>query len=367
MNKIICQPPILQCPLAKSGGEKSRGEKSRGKVIGMILRSFLLSKSIGLLLFINSLFVIPAFAQSSSFSNLIIFGDSISDTGNAAFIDLPFPFFENRISNGPIAVDLIANALNLSSERSGHLLGNIEGFNYAVVGGNIEGSDPEDMNQQVDAYLDRVDQQAESDALYVLIMGGNDLRDIRGITNPSQATQRISSAVIELERQIERLVAAGARAFFVTNVPNVGRIPETLERVSTDPDIVSRAEGYVREYNVVFEQAMTSFRQRSDLSFVTFDFFAAFENVLDNGLSLGFSNTTEGCFDIDGPTIELECIILGFESRVFFDSVHPSSAASLIVGNQMIAALPPFPLPEQPIAPPLGTSIIVPIIQLLLD
>jgi len=331
------------------------------------LKYSLPGRSVCLLLFFNNLCVASAFAQSSDFSNLIIFGDSISDTGNAAVVDLPFPFFENRISDGPISVDLIANALNLSSERSGHLLGRTDGFNYAVVGGNIEGAEPEDMNQQVSTYLDRVDQQAETEALFVLIMGGNDLRDIRGITDPIEATQRINSAIIELQRQIERLITAGARAFFVTNVPNVGRIPETLERASTDPNIVARATGYVSQYNVMFEQTMSPYRQRSDLSFVTFDFFNAFENILDNGLSLGFTNTTEGCFDIDGPTIELECIILGFESRVFFDSVHPSSATSLIVANQMIAALPTVPLPEPPMNPPVEIPIVAPIIQLLLE
>ena len=324
-------------------------------------------KSACLLLLINSLDMIPAFAQSADYSNLIIFGDSISDTGNAAILDLPFPFYENRISDGPIAVDLIANALGLSSERSEHLVGREVGFNYAVVGGNIEGSEPEDMNQQVNAYLDRVNQQAEPDALYVLIMGGNDLRETRGITDPFVATQRISFAVAELERQIERLVTAGARAFFVTNGPNVGRIPETLERVPSDPNIVARAEDYVRQYNALFEQTMAPFRQRSDLSFVTFDFFEAFENLLDNGTSLGFRNTTEGCFDIDSLSIELECLIFGFESRVFFDSVHPSSATSLIIGNQMIAALPSLPLPEQPTDMPATTIILAPIIQLLLD
>ena len=339
----------------------------QGAVIKLILRAFYLAKFMGVLILFNSLFMMPVFAQITDYSNLIIFGDSISDTGNAAVVDLPFPFFANRISNGPIAVDLIADALNLSSERSGHLLGRTEGFNYAVVGGNIVGSEPEDMNQQVSAYLTRVSQQAESDALYVLIMGGNDLRDIRGITDPGEAAQRISSAVTELERQIERLIAAGARAFFVTNGPNIGRIPESLERVAIDPNIVSRAEGYVGQYNALFEQVMSPLRQRQDLSFVTFDFFQAFENVLDNGPSFGFTNTIEGCFDIDGPTIELECILLGFETRAFFDSVHPSSATSRIIGNQMITALPSLPVPEEPISPADSTPVIAPILLLLLE
>ncbi len=43
----------------------------------------------------------------AQFSQLYTFGDSLSDTGNLASItlDFPPPFFMNRISNGPVAVE----------------------------------------------------------------------------------------------------------------------------------------------------------------------------------------------------------------------------------------------------------------------
>jgi len=100
-----------------------------------------------------------AIAQTDGFSKLVVFGDSLSDTGNLAVVDLPPPYFQNRISDGPVVADLIAQAIGSDAEAAGHLLGRLGGFNYAVAGGNITGNDPEDLTQQVTAYLQRVNNQ----------------------------------------------------------------------------------------------------------------------------------------------------------------------------------------------------------------
>ena len=289
-------------------------------------------------------------AQNTEFSKLVVFGDSLSDTGNIALINLPSPYFRNRISDGPVGVDFIANSIGSNADASRHLFGSPQGFNYAVSGGNIVGTDPEDLAQQVNAHLQRVDQQTDQEALYVIIMGGNDLRDIRSITNAAIASQRISAVAAQLDTQIARLVDAGARAFLIANVPNVGRIPETLQRQAGDPTISARAEAYVREYNAVFDQVLVNYTQRDDLAVSSFDLFQALENILNNFTALGFRSRDEGCFipsnfpfSFDNPPIELECLVFGFESRIFFDNIHPSSRTNELLAPQFIAALPGFP------------------------
>ena len=311
-------------------------------------------------------FVNCALAQTSSFSKLVVFGDSISDTGNLAVVDLPFPFFENRISNGPVLVDFIAASIDSNANRSGHLLGESAGFNYAVSGGNIVGSDPEDLNQQVSAFLDRGNQQADPDALYVVIMGGNDLRGIRSIADAAIATTEINAVITELNTQITRLSNAGARAFLIANVPNVGRIPETLALLPNDPNIVTRTENRVREYNLVFSQMLTEFTQRADLSVVEFDLFQALEDILDNPASFGFNNIEQGCFDSSNFSIDPECVLFGFDTRVFFDNIHPSAATNEIVAPSVIAVIPP--LPSQVSDDVQNQAVFIPaILQLLLE
>lgn len=321
----------------------------------------------------SSLWPCTLFAQTTAYSRLIVFGDSLSDTGNLAFIDLPFPYDDNRISDGPVGVDYIASHIGSNADRSYHLLGSDRGYNYAVAGGNIVGSDSEDLSQQVDAYLDRVNQKADSNALYVLIMGGNDLRGLRSTTNSTFAQQQINLIANTFTTQLNRLISAGAKAIVVSNVPNIGRLPETLERQAQDPSIVTRAEAYTVQYNSVLSQGLTSYISRSDINLILFDFYDELENIFSNAQSFGFQNTTEPCFDPDGFDIELSCLINGFKTRVFFDNVHPSSRTHQLVMSSVLPNLPSLPAPTapptQPPNPPTSSSsaVIAPIIGLLLD
>ncbi len=303
-------------------------------------------------------------AQTSTFSKLVVFGDSISDTGNLALFDLPPPFFENRISNGLVSVDLIAQSIGSNADRSGHLLGQQDGgFNYAVSGGNVVGSDPEDLTSQVSAFLNRVNQQADRNALYVVIIGGNDLRDIRSIIDPVTANSAIITVITQLDSQLRRLSNAGARAFVIANVANIGRIPETLNLSAQDPSIAIRAEQYVRQYNTALSPLLDEFAQTPELAVVEFDLFQALEDVLNNADSLGFSNSQEGCFNASDFSVELECLLLGFDSRVFFDNIHPSALTHRLISPLIIAEIPDLPqeiIPREPF-------FITPILPLLLE
>lgn len=286
------------------------------------------------------LFVAGTLQAQTAFSKLVVFGDSLSDTGNLALIDLPSPYFDNRISNGPVLADLLAQSIGSNAERSGHLLGSSTGFNYAVAGGNIVGDDPEDLSSQVTAFLQRVDNSADTEALYFVFAGGNDLRGLRSQASPMLADVQIAQFIAELDLQMSRLVTAGARAFLVPNVANIGRLPETIERESGAPGLIARAETYSRRYNQALNLMLDKYRANSNISIVEFDLFAALEDILNNADQFGFNNIEEGCFDPDGPSIELECVLFGFESRPFFDQLHPSSATNQFISVSLIQNLP---------------------------
>ncbi len=279
------------------------------------------------------------YAQSN-FSRLIVFGDSLSDTGNLAIVDLPVPYFDNRISDGPVLADLLAREIGSNAERSGHLFGNAVGFNYAVAGGNILGNDPEDLTPQVSAYLQRVNDAADTSALYLVFMGGNDLRGLRSQPSLSAAQSQIASIVEELNFNLRRLVNAGARHFIVPNVANIGRIPETLTREVQEPGISARAENYTQLYNNAVSQMLQAYQQDSRFTLVEFDLFSAFEFVLNNPDQFGFTSVTQGCFDPSSFDVEIECVLFGFERRAFFDALHPSSATNQITFDFLKQQIP---------------------------
>jgi len=154
----------------------------------------------------------------------------------------------------------------------------------------------------------------------------------------------------------------------IPNVANIGRIPETIERVQEDQDVVVRAAAYTLEYNQLLNGLIDEFGDGIEVSVASFDLFSSLETLIENADALGFRNTQEGCFDADSFEIAPECLIFGFDSRIFFDSIHPSSASNQLVAAQMVEALPSLPsvspvIPANPVAP----LNIVPILQLLLD
>ena len=91
-----------------------------------------------------------ASAQAGPYSDLIIFGDSLSDTGNVFIVTggaLPSqsagPYAGGRFSNGPLWVETLANGLGLPTSASPFLVG---GNNYAFAGAKTGvGATPPDL------------------------------------------------------------------------------------------------------------------------------------------------------------------------------------------------------------------------------
>ncbi|MEM7359190.1 MAG: SGNH/GDSL hydrolase family protein [Pseudomonadota bacterium] len=287
--------------------------------------------------------------QAQTFSRVVSFGDSLSDTGNlaSALINFPPPYYQNRISDGPVAIDYLAAAVGGNAIAS-----EVGGDNFAVAGGNILGNEREDLSRQITDYLARVNQNADPEALFFIMVGGNDLRGLRGQTSNAIAQITINQTVNALVAQLQRLSAAGAKHFFITNVANVGRIPETLQQEAEDPGISARAQAYVQIYNQRLNSRLLTFAQQTGANVIDYDLFSEFEKLLNSPASFGFTQSTVGCFDINeiedlGDIFNIangvfhpDCLLgTRFDRFVFFDNLHPSSRSNELIGNSMIARL----------------------------
>lgn len=318
------------------------------------------------LLFILCVLFAQKQVQAQEFNELVIFGDSLSDTGNLSSVttSFPFPFYQNRISNGPVVVDFLASELGLNAQASRHLSSVAGGSNFAIAGGNVVGNDVEDLSSQVSAYLQRSQAQANSYALFFVMIGGNDLRDIRSISSSSAADNRINEVRDTLLFELERLYNAGARTFMVANVANIGRLPETIVRLQEDSNIVARAENYVRRYNSQLSLALDEFSAQPGVSIKEFDLFVELETLVMNSAALGFTQTEVGCFTLDGFSFQDDCVFgTRFDRFVFFDSLHPSAKTNSIVGETL-----PRYIPDAASGTTRGNKIIIsPILLLLLS
>lgn len=314
----------------------------------MLVKQIIVSALCWLLLSVSS------FAQSS-YSDIIVFGDSLSDTGNvvgAITPDLIPPYADNRISNGPLIVDVVAEQLGFDALAAAQ-----GGNNFAVVGGNILGASFGDLSQQIDRFEMRQQGVFDASALYIVFMGGNDLRDVIGFESAAFAEQRIDQVITVLINQLTRLRGFGAQHFLVVNGPDVSTIPQTISRAESNPDLLVRASAYVQSYNQKFESAITQFVADTDASVFDFDIVGSARAILEQPNASGFTVLDRACLNTNGSinpfdfTFDAGCdsglypiVQPDFTGYVFFDNIHLTAAMNALLADAMLARLQGAPL-----------------------
>lgn len=292
---------------------------------------------------------------NNEFSDVFVFGDSLSDTGNLASVigDFPDPpyYMGSRVSNGPVAVEVLAERLGLDAAASLHLLGPGTGTNYAVAGARAIGIEPIDLDTQLTLFLANQGFVAPADALYVVFLGGNDIRDARDSADFRVARDIVKAAAGRIGETIESLAAAGARNFLLVNAPNIGTIPETrlIADLSGNTYLVEQAERlsklYRRQLHRIAERLEDNDNDYGNsIEIVEFDLYKFFQKLLRKGDKLGFTNTTDPCFS---PTLfpaylgfNPDCNFgANFDQFVFFDEIHPTARAHALAGEAMFEAL----------------------------
>ncbi len=201
-----------------------------------------------------------------AYTGFFVFGDSLVDAGNAlklaefygdlTFSDLPDGapsesrgYFDGRFSDGYTFADLLSNKtigvatkpifpyyyedpwiglkINpFASDPSGNNL------NFAYGGAQIRQGDEvvPDLDGQTDAFRAAVDGEADSGALYLITIGGNDVRSLvpSGSASASYADafDKLQRAANEFHQEVQSLIDIGVTNIIVTGVPNVGMIPK---------------------------------------------------------------------------------------------------------------------------------------------
>lgn len=285
------------------------------------------------------LWVVPVSADESSFRALYVFGDSLSDTGNLASIqgDFPAPYYQNRVSNGPLVVDVLAERLRLSARASLYLLGREEGGNYAVAGARARGHDLIDLPNQVVMFLAQQRNEAPRDSLYVVFVGGNDLRDARDTADPEAANAIVDAAVSAIADNVELLLRAGAHSLLVMNAPDIGLLPENalLAQLNGDRFLAQRATRLSERFRQRLHRVLSRLqREHDDVWMQEVDVFTTSRLLAQQAAQFGITNTTDACFSSQTSTFHPDCAGgTGFDRFYFFDEIHPTAKIHRLIGE----------------------------------
>lgn len=296
------------------------------------------------IIFIIALIFSMSSQAALSFDHIYVFGDSLSDTGNLASVlgSLPLPFFVNRISNGQVAIETLAAELGLSVTSSLHLIKSAAGSNYAVAGAKAYGNDPIDLSAQIISFKTHHNFVAPKNSLYVIFIGGNDIRSARRRENLIEAQIIIQAAADEVGNSIGNLAEVGAQSFLIINSFNIALLPETqlLADKSLDSEYTERSHYLSGLYRTALNDVVIEQKTNNALNINEFDLFKFSIELILNAEGYGFNNLEQACYDIKTMKFHSDCQFgLNFDGFVFFDAIHPTAHTHKLIGKALYKSL----------------------------
>lgn len=260
-------------------------------------------------------------------TSVIVFGDSLSDAGNAYLGSLHHrapspPYYQGRFSDGPVWVEMVAAHFGLKAEAA--LRG---GTNFAIGGAKVAvGADS--LPHQAELYLLlSAFSRPDPGALYVIFGGGNDIRRALKRTDPAPA---LAQAALGIRRMIETLAVHGAVNFLVPNVPNRGRTPAARARGTAAAE-----QRLTRAFDAALDAALRDIPLRHRINVVRVDFWSAVERAFAAPKDSGFSDVAEPCL-VASPSGYRQCPDPA--GHAFWDDVHPTSRGHRLLAATALAA-----------------------------
>lgn len=302
-------------------------------------------------------------ACAQQFSNLVIFGDSLSDTGNIAKLVPPAllstlppgsgapvpPYYNFRFSNGPIYADVLGSRLGITGPTSDFALGGAySGRLNEVLGAvPISGANvvsllnalPIDtsVDGQIASYLASGAPVSRS-GLYVVWGGANDYLAMATAlaAQPALSTtqiqaivgQQVQTTVGNLVNGAAALAKAGAHDFVVPVLPNLGATPS----LNTSAAGSQLGQLTTFTHNSALATAMGAFGQQAHVNVYLVDTAGLFNDILSNPGKYGVSNTTQACLGATG-------VCANPNANLFWDGVHPTSGISQLFAQAVTATV----------------------------
>jgi phospholipase/lecithinase/hemolysin len=266
------------------------------------------------------------------FSQLVVFGDSLSDIGNTAnaTIDL-FPgdyYYNDRFSNGPVFVEALSTGLGLGPPMRSTAGGNVFAYGGAQTSGTggLTGAFIRDIDEQVDQFL--ATRTADPNALFVVFAGSNDL--VNGQSNAN-------IPVTNLVEDIGRLAADGARNFLVPNLPLLGHTP----RFNDSQNSLAQYNARTSQFNAALAAMLDNLVSTNPaLAIFRLDVAALFSEALATPGNFGLTNVTDAAapgLEPGASSYDTNQIAPNANEYLFWDDLHPTATVHAALAQRALA------------------------------
>ena len=279
-------------------------------------------------------------------NRFVVFGDSLSDAGNFYYFygqvsqapfapvpDAPYDMGGHHFSNGATWIEQLTRELGTAASGRPALIRPGINTNYSVGRARARPNAPTfsdfDLGTQVRLFLNDAHGSAPARATYVIWIGANDLDDALGAlqSDPTGATSAgiLSDALTAVAGNIQALWAAGARSFFVPNLPDLGLTP-ALQMLG--PAAVQAGQQLSAGYNGGLAQALQQLQALPGIRFTQLDVFRVLNAVAANPAGYGLSDAQTPCLSF---FVVENAVCTNPGGHLFWDAIHPTAAGHEIV------------------------------------
>ncbi|MBU6346262.1 autotransporter domain-containing protein [Cylindrospermopsis raciborskii] len=265
--------------------------------------------------------------SAEEIKGLTVFGDSLSDNGNA--FKATNGFFppnnlypsQGRFSNGQVWVEYFNDDPRFTNNISNFAFGgaqtgteNAENLKFSP--GFLPFPLP-GLQTEIDQVLAKTP-RLDSNRLYVIWAGGNDY--LNAPPNPIISVTNLTTA-------INKLTSAGANNLLIVNLPDLGNIPLFFN----DP-LKSNATQLTLTHNQALKTALQALKnQNNNLNIIPLDFYSLVKEVSTDPNKYGLKNITEPCLQNPACTNPDEFL--------FWDPIHPTAKAHQLISQYALSVL----------------------------
>jgi outer membrane lipase/esterase len=280
---------------------------------------------------------------------LLVFGDSLSDSGNAyrltdgALPDAAY-YHDGRFSDGLIWVDHLAARQNYYADLllGRPIEGSVGALNFAVAGA-ASGNQQLDASTmaapglvtQVRSYLDYAASSARpaERSSAMIWVGGNDYaaRATEPGEVPSGHTAFVRGVVGNIGGAVNSLSSAGVKDVTLLNLFAFSRTPSSQALL---PEVQAAGDALVAEHNAELLSLAARANGAGGTRVVLVDVHRLIESIAANPAAYGFTTVDRPCL-VDGASPE--CVSSAeARGRLFWDGTHLSSAGQELVYETIV-------------------------------
>lgn len=295
----------------------------------------------------------PAWAKDEpQFARMIIFGDSLSDPGNAFALgsghsvppysgleglvpSAPYATGGHHFTNGETWIEQLAKELRMVKDA--HPAFQVTGAQNFAIGGARTSSPaevaPPHLDFQVGLVTTTCAPSSLADAVVVILVGGNDLRDAiqtAASGNPAQAIANLQTAAAQIAGYVAALNGyCGADKFLVGTIPNVAITPAIREQ---GMEAMSLAAFLSVQFDAFLNTQLGPFVASPAITLARFNIGTALNQAIVEG---EFTNTEDSCVTPGIPPFR--CRNPG--EFLFWDGIHPTRTGHEALKDQALADL----------------------------